>query len=105
MRALAYVKIILYLCREFVKHINMSAVVLQGLLDYLKSTLTMDNRKWLATHLVEPSAEMPPYTKEELIARAEDAEADIAAGRFISEEEMEAFMDGALQELKEREAA
>ena len=83
----------------------MGAVVLQGLLDYLKSTLTMDNRKWLAAHLVEPSAEKPPYTKQELIARAEDAEADIAAGRFISEEEMEAFMDGALQELKEREAA
>ena len=83
----------------------MSAVVLQGLLDYLKSTLTMDNRQWLAAHLVEPSADVRPYTKEELLARVEEAEADIAAGRFYTEEEMEAFMDSALEELKEREAA
>ena len=50
----------------------MSAVVLQGLLDYLKSTLSMDSRQWLAAHLVEPSAEAIPYTKEELIAETED---------------------------------
>lgn len=41
----------------------MNAVVLQGLLDYLRSTLSMDNRQWLAAHLVEPSAEAIPYTK------------------------------------------
>ncbi len=83
----------------------MSAVVLQGLLDYLKSTLTKDNREWLAAHLVEPTAETRPYTKEELLARVEEAEADIAAGRFYTEEEMEAFMDNALEELKDRKAA
>jgi len=83
----------------------MSAVVLQGLLDYLKSTLTMDNRQWLAAHLVEPAEETRPYTKEELLARVEEAEADIAAGRFCTEEEMEAFMDNALEKLKERKAA
>ena len=83
----------------------MSAVVLQGLLDYLKSTLTMDNRQWLAAHLVEPATETRPYTKEELLARVEEAEADIAAGRFYTEEEMEAFMDDALLEIKGRKAA
>ena len=83
----------------------MSAVVLQGLLDYSRSTLSMDNRQWLAAHLFEPSAEAIPYTKEELLTRVEEAEADIAAGRFHTEEEMEAFMDNALEELKERKAA
>lgn len=83
----------------------MSTVVLQGLLDYLKSTLTMDNRQWLAAHLVEPSVDARPYTQEELLARVEEAEADIAAGRFRTEEEMETFMDSALRELKERKAA
>ena len=83
----------------------MSAVVLQGVVDYLKSTLTMDNRQWLAAHLVEPSVDARPYTKEELIARVEEAETDIAAGRFRTEEEMEAFMDDALENLKERKAA
>jgi predicted transcriptional regulator len=83
----------------------MSAVVLQGLLDYLKSTLSLDNRKWLAAHLVEPSTETRPYTKEELLARVEEAEADIAAGRFRTEDEMEAFMDAALENLKKHQAA
>lgn len=83
----------------------MSAVVLQGLLDYLKSTLTMENRQWLAEHLVETGSDVRPYTKEELLARVEEAETDIAAGRFRTEDEMEAFMDSALEELKESKAA
>lgn len=83
----------------------MSAVVLQGLLDYLKSTLTMDNRQWLAAHLVEPAEETRPYTKEELLARAEEAVREIENGKFYTEEEMEALMDEALLELKERKAA
>lgn len=83
----------------------MSAVVLQGLLDYLKSTLSPDNRQWLAERLVEPSEEVRPYSREELMARVEEAEADIAAGRFHTEEEMEAFMDKALMELQGSMAA
>ena len=83
----------------------MSAVVLQGLLDYLKSTLTMDNRQWLAAHLVEPAEKMKPYTCEELVARIEEAETDITAGQCYTEEEMEEFMDKALLELEGREAA
>lgn len=83
----------------------MSAAVLQGLLEYLKSTLTMDNRQWLAEHLVEPSAESRPYTKEELVARAEEAVREIENGQFYTEEEMETLMDEALSELKERKVA
>ena len=83
----------------------MSAVVLQGLLNYLRATLSVDNRQWLAAHLVEPAEKVEPYTREELLARVEEAEADIAAGRFYTEEEMEAFMDKALSELQGSKAA
>ena len=45
------------------------------------------------------SAEAHYYTKEELNARIKEAEADIVAGRFRTQDEMEAFMDGSLVEL------
>ena len=32
---------------------TMSEATLQGLLDYLYSTLTPDNMRWMATHLME----------------------------------------------------
>lgn len=78
----------------------MSAVVLQGLLDYLRSTLTIDNRQWLAAHLLEPAEKPEPYTREELRARVEAAEADIVAGRYYSEDEMDELMDKAILELR-----
>lgn len=83
----------------------MSAVALQGLLSYLRATLSADNRQWLAAHLVEPLEKADSYTREELMARVEEAEADIEAGRFYTEEEMEAFMDKALLELQGSKAA
>jgi len=46
------------------------------------------------------STDVHPYTNEELMARVEEAEADIEAGRFRTEDEMEAFMDRALEELE-----
>ena len=83
----------------------MSAVVLQGLLDYLRSTLTMDNRRWLAAHLVEPTEELKPYTCEELIAETEASVADFEAGRFYTEEEMDAEIGAMLESWKIEEAA
>ena len=83
----------------------MSAVVLQGLLSYLQATLSVDNRQWLAAHLVAPEENAKPYTREELIARVQEAEMDIAAGRYCTEDEMEEFMDKALLELRNKEAA
>ena len=83
----------------------MSAVVLQGLLSYLQATLSVDNRQWLAAHLVEPVENAKPYTKEELIARVEEAEADIAAGRFYTEEEVEKEVDKIMEGWREAEAA
>ena len=83
----------------------MSAVVLQGLLDYLRSTLSMDNRQWLAAHLVEPTAETIPYTKEELIAETEAAVAEAEETRYFSEEEVEAEVDEMFESWKMAEAA
>lgn len=83
----------------------MSAVVLQGLLDYLRSTLSMDNRQWLAAHLVEPSAEAIPYTKEELIAETEAAVAEAEETHYFSEEEVEAEVDEMFESWKMAEAA
>ena len=83
----------------------MSAVVLQGLLDYLKSTLTMDNRQWLAAHLIESAEDLKPYTREELIAETEAAVEDARAGNFYSEEEVDSEIDAMLESWKIAEAA
>ena len=68
----------------------MSEATLQGLLDYLYSTLTPDNMRWMAMHLMEHAdadeESLKPYTMEELNAMLDEAEADIAAGRTIPHE-------------------
>ena len=83
----------------------MSAAVLQGLLDYLKSTLTMDNRQWLAAHLVEPSVDARPYTKEELLAETEASIAEAEATRYYSEEKVEAEVDAMFENWEMADAA
>ena len=83
----------------------MSSVALNSLLDYLQATLDMDNRRWLAEHLIESADDLRPYTREELIARIEESEADIAAGRFYTDEEVQAEVDALLNEWKQAEAA
>jgi hypothetical protein len=68
----------------------MSEATLQGLLDYLYNTLTPDNMRWMATHLMEHAnfdeENLKPYTMEELNAMLDEAEADIAADRTIPHE-------------------
>jgi len=70
----------------------MSEATLQGLLDYLYSTLTPDNMRWIAMHLMahadSDEENLKPYTMEELNAMLDEAEADIAAGRTISDEDV-----------------
>ena len=70
----------------------MSEATLQGLLDYLYSTLTPDNMRWMAMHLLahadSDEENLKPYTVEELNAMLDEAEADIAAGRTISDEDV-----------------
>jgi len=62
----------------------MSEATLQGLLDYLYSTLTPDNMRWMATQLMaHANAEeesLKPYTMEEINAMIDESERQIAAG-------------------------
>ena len=87
------------------KHKNgrtMSEATLQGLLDYLYSTLTPDNMRWMATHLMahadSDEENLKPYTMEELNAMLDEAEADIAAGRTISDEDVWREIEKELEE-------
>ena len=71
----------------------MSTTALQGLLDYLYGTLSPDNMRWVAEHLVMQAKkvenpDLKPYTIEELHARIAEAEANIAAGKTIPHEEV-----------------
>ena len=70
----------------------MSSTALEGLLDYLYGTLSVENMRWVANHLIEHAemAEEPPmrrYTMEEVNAMLDAAEANFAAGRCIPHEE------------------
>ena len=83
----------------------MSEATLKGLLDYLYSTLTPDNMRWMAMHLMahadSDEESLKQYTMEELNAMLDEAEADIAAGRTISDEDVWRKIE---KELEEEEA-
>ena len=70
----------------------MSTAVLMGLRDYLYSTLSPANMRWLSTELAEYAHKMetPPcrYTLEEMNAILDQAEANFAAGLGIPDEEV-----------------
>lgn len=70
----------------------MSTATLNNLLEYLYGTLSADNMRWVGEHLIEHAkkekSELKPYTIEEIHAMIDESEADIAAGRTISHEEM-----------------
>lgn len=70
---------------------NMSTTTLQSVWKMLLSyDLTAANKRWLAEHLYEQALEeekTQPYTLQELNARIDQAETDIAAGRTLSREE------------------
>ena len=64
---------------------------MNNLLEYLYGTLTPDNMRWVGEHLIdyaEKEESLKPYTMDEINAMLDEAEADIAAGRTISHEEM-----------------
>ena len=70
----------------------MSTTALNGLRDYLTGTLSPSNMVWLATQLTEYARkqEEPPfrrYTMDEINAMLDEAEAEIAAGGGIPDEE------------------
>ena len=58
--------------------------------------LSTDNKRWLAEKLyqsVEEEERFTPYTMEEINAWIDESEADFAAGRYISNEEMNRRME------------
>ncbi len=68
---------------------------LEGILQMLQP-LSADNKRWLGERLIEESREeerLAPYTMEEINAWIDESEADFAAGRYISNEEMNRRME------------
>ena len=70
----------------------MSTTALTNLRDYLTGTLSPDDMMWLATQLTEYTKKedhsLKPYTKEEINSMLDEAEANIAAGNVIDDEEV-----------------
>ena len=72
---------------------EMSPIALQGLLEYLYGTLTPQNMRWVADHLISQAdlAEAPALqrlTMEEVNAMVAASEADIVAGRATPHDEV-----------------
>lgn len=70
----------------------MSTATLNSLLEYLYGTLSRNDMRWVADHLMEHANreedyDLKPYTMEEINAMLDAAEADIAAGRTTPHEE------------------
>lgn len=64
----------------------MSTTALQGLLDYLCGTLTPNNMRWVAEHLIEcadsvEALSQKPYTIEEIHRMIAQSEHDSAEGK------------------------
>ena len=78
---------------------DMSTAALKNVWDgIIAYNLTTANKRWLAEHLweqvrLETKEQVEPYTMAELNARIDRAEADLAAGRVHSREEMTRMMD------------
>ena len=88
----------------------MSTATLTSLLDYLYGTLSPSNMKWVGEHLIEyakkeEDEQLRPYTMEELNTRIDQAEADIAAGRVIDDDDVWAELDEELAREEQREMA
>lgn len=72
----------------------MSTATLSSLLEYLYGTLTPDNMRWVGEHLIEHANKgdddfpLKRYTKEEINAMLDEAEAEIAAGIGTPDEEV-----------------
>lgn len=86
---------------------TMSTATLNNLLEYLYGTLSRSDMRWVANHLMEHANreedyDLKPYTMEEINARIDQAEADSAAGRYRSAEEVFGDWGMALDEEEEK---
>ena len=92
----------LYFCtRKQENNTIMSTATLSSLLEYLYGTLSPSNMRWVGEHLIEQAQKeeqreeaLTPYTREELLERAEEGRRQIAMGNYCTMEEL-------LQELDE----
>lgn len=81
------------------RRIVMSTTALQNVWNtILGFNLTTENKRWIAEHLIEQveaetKEQLKPYTMEEINARIDRSEADIAAGRVYTREEMSQMMN------------
>ena len=71
----------------------MSESTLTSLLEYLYGTLTPNNQRWLAEHLIEHAdgeegKVLTPYTVGELLERAEKGRKEIAHGNYVTSEDL-----------------
>ena len=72
----------------------MSTATLSNLLEYLYGTLSPSNMRWVGEHLIEYAKReeteetLQPYTKEELLERAEEGRRQIALGNYCTIEEL-----------------
>jgi len=85
----------------------MSIETLTGLRDYLYITLSPANMLWLGKQLTEyairKEEELKPYTKEELQARIEEHERQMAAGDYMTSEELFSRLNKEFHFLDEEE--
>ncbi len=97
-----YMKEKMYFCtRKQENNTIMSTATLSSLLEYLYGTLSPSNMCWVGEHLIEQAQKeeqreeaLTPYTREELLERAEEGRRQIAMGNYCTMEEL-------LQELDE----
>ncbi|MBQ0082767.1 MAG: hypothetical protein KBT41_05760 [bacterium] len=78
----------------------MSTEALFGLLEYLRETLSIENRKWLAERLVVSDESYHQLTMDEIRDRINQSERDLAEGKVHTNDEMISFMNDYLQNLK-----
>jgi hypothetical protein len=85
----------------------MSTQALTGLRDYLCGTLSTTDMLWLVEELTmfvkKDDFPLKRYTKEELNAMLDEAEADIAAGRVTPHEEVMREWDEEIARMEQEE--
>lgn len=89
------------------KDTKMSTATLQGLLDYLKGTLSTSNMLWLSERLTEYAKEkqeqdLKPYTIEEIRSMIEQSRRDSAAGLGEDSDEMFRELEEEFAELEKK---
>ena len=82
-----------FLQLETFKSVVMSTVALNGLLDYLFSTLSTTNMRWVGEHLLErakkqESEQLRTFTMKEIDSMLDEAEAAFEAGDYLTQEEV-----------------